>query len=100
MLTQDPAIRNSLHLDVQPKIVYHSPTILYLGIPLTQDLKWNNLLVDNPCSLAKMLTKRVNAITKLRKFVSFKMIKQIASGIFMSKLHYGMELWAGAPNYL
>ena len=100
VITQNPDIRSQISLDVQPKRIYHTPTIQYLGISISQDLKWNEFLVNNKNSLTKMLNKRISAIKKLRKCVSFKQMKTIASGIFMSKLHYGMELWAGAPNYL
>ena len=30
---------------------------------------------------------------KLRKYISFKFARSLASAIFMSKLHYGAELW-------
>ena len=65
VINQDPIIRKELHLDIQPERIIHSPTILYLGIALVQDLKWNKFIIDNKFSLPKMLTKRVNAICKL-----------------------------------
>ena len=100
VLSQNPEIRKEIYLDVQPKRIVHTPTFQYLGISISQDLKWNEFLLNNKNSLSKQLTKRITAIKKLKKYVDFKQIKVIASGIFMSKFHYGMELWAGAPTYL
>ena len=61
---------------------------------------WNEFLVNNKNSLAKQLTKIITALKKLRKYVSTPLIKKIAAGIFMSKIHYGMEMWVAAPFYL
>ena len=99
VLTQNPNIRNEIFLEVQPKRITHSPSIQYLGIAISHDLKWNEFLINNKNSLTKQLTKRISAIKKLRKYITFKQMKIIANGIFMSKFHYGMELWAGTPNY-
>ena len=57
-------------------------------------------MINSKNSLAKQLTKRITAIKKLKKHVSQKLLIKIASGIFMSKYHYGMEMWASTPNYL
>ena len=100
VLTKNPEIREQVFLEVQPKRILHSPTIQYLGISISQDLKWNEFLINNKNSLSKQLTKRINAIKKLRNYVDFQQLKVIATGIFMSKFHYGMEMWAGAPTYL
>ena len=100
IISQNPDVRNSVFLDVQSARIVHSPTILYLGFPISQDLRWNEFLVNNKNSLAKQLTKRITALKKLNKYVCQKLLKKIASGIFMSKFHYGMEMWAAAPNYL
>ena len=100
VLSQNPEVRKSVFLEVHPKRIVHSPTIQYLGISISENLKWNEFLINNKNSLIKQLNKRISAIKKLRKYVNFKQIKIISAGIFMSKLLYGMELWAGAPNYL
>ena len=39
VISQNPETRSSVFLDVQPTRIVHSPTILYLGIPISQDLK-------------------------------------------------------------
>ena len=76
-------------------------TVLYCTVLYCTVLyRWNEFLIGNKNSLAKQLIKRINAIQKLRKYVSFAQVKTITSGIFLSKCHYGMELWAGAPLYL
>ena len=51
-------------------------------------------------SLYKQLTQHISALKKICKFISFKFAKNLANEIFTSKLHYGAELWGGAPNYI
>ena len=100
VISQNPQTRSSVFLDVQPTRIIHSPTILYLGITISQDLKWNEFLINSKNSLSKQLIKRITAIKKLNKHVTQKLLIKIANGIFLSKYHYGMEMWASAPNYL
>ena len=66
---------------------------------ISDDFKWNSHLTDCKDSLTKQLTKRINAMRKLRPFINNKLIKQIANCIFESKFNYSAELWIGAPNY-
>ena len=65
VLSQNPDIRKQIYLDVQPKRIVHTPKIQYLGISISQDLKWNDFLIDNKNSLSKQLTKRISAIKNL-----------------------------------
>ena len=55
---------------------------------------------QNGLSFSVDKTTVVNAIKILRKSSDFSTVKQFANGIFMSKLTYGAEIWAGAPKYL
>ena len=100
IVSKNPDVRKQLFLDVQPERIKHSPTFQYLGISISQDLKWNEFLLNNKNSLSKQLSKRITAIKKLKKYIKFPLLKIIATGIFMSKMHYGMELWSAAPQYL
>ena len=44
----------------------------------------------------KSLSTRVSHLIRLSRFTNFHSMKQIANGIFLSKLIYGIAVWGGA----
>ena len=100
IVSKHPDRRNQLYLPTNKKTVYPVKHHKYLGISVSDDLKWNNHITDAKDSLTKQLKTRLNALKKVRPYVDEKLMRQITNGIFASKLGYGLELWAGAPNYL
>ena len=100
VITDKPNIRETIYLKAEPKNVTPSRGFTYLGIEISDNLKWNYWLEDSPKNLINQLKKRIIALRLLKKYVSFKMMKVFANGIFLSKLLYGAELWGGAPQYL
>ena len=71
-----------------------------LGGFISNDLTWKENLKDNEKSLFRIVTSRINALSKICRISSFKTRKMIANGIFMSKIIYLIQLWCGAPQYL
>ena len=71
-----------------------------LGAHIHQDMRWRENILDNKDSLLKSLNKRQGALKSLSKVASFKTMKTIADGIFMSKLIYMMPVWGGCEDYL
>ena len=71
-----------------------------LGAYIHEDMKWTEHIMTNDDSLIKSLNKRQAAIKKISLSASFKARKNLANGIFMSKLIYLMPLWAGCENNL
>ena len=67
---------------------------------MTHDLSWIYFLMDGKMSIKNQLTTRLNALRILSKTTKPKIKKMLASGIFMSKIYYWAEIWAGAPKYL
>ena len=63
-----------------------------LGGFISNDLTWKEHLRDNKKSLFKILTSRINALSKISRISSFKTRKIIANGIFLSKLIYLIQL--------
>ena len=61
---------------------------------------WKEHIRDNEHSLFKILTSRINALSKISKISSFKTRKIIANGIFISKLIYLIQLWGGCSQFL
>ena len=100
VLTKNPDIRKQLHLPTDKKTVVPSKSHKYLGITVTDNLKWNNQLIYSKNSLSKQLVTRLSALRKIRPFVRLRLMKQLTNGLFASKVNYGSELWIGAPNYL
>ena len=71
-----------------------------LGCWVSEDLKWSEYLVDSEDNLLKSLNMRLGALKKVGKVASFKNIKMIANGLYMSKLSYLIALWGGCGAVL
>ena len=71
-----------------------------LGGYVSNDFKWNQHLRDNEKSLFRILTSRINALSKMSKVSSFKTRKLLANGMVISILIYLIQVWGGCNNYL
>ena len=71
-----------------------------LGAIISNDLGWNQHVKDHKNSMFKILTSRVNALSKLCRVSDFKTHKMIANGIFMSNLTGLIQLWSGCSEFL
>ena len=71
-----------------------------LGAQVHQNMGWRKHIMDNKDALIKSLNKRIRAMKKISRVASFKTRKNIANGIFMSKLIYLMPVWIGCDDYL
>ena len=96
-----------LHVDTATALIIKpssrvepSITERLLGAEIHHDMRWREHILDADNSLVKALNKRLGALMKIQKRISFKSRKQIANGIFMSKLIYLMPVWSGCEEYL
>ena len=102
VLTKTNAVCDNIELVIEGKQIPIKPvrSIVYLGIQIQDDLRWNQFVAEGPDNLAKKLRQKLNAIKILRKYLSIKTTKMILNGIFMLTLYYGACLWVGSQNYL
>ena len=66
-----------------------------LGVIFSKDLKWDNYI-------NKITTSSFGALktlTRLKRFVSFKLRKQLAETLVLSRLDYGNAMYHGAHMY-
>ena len=101
VITNQSNICDNIRVEVQGKEditpVRH---MVYLGIHVQDDLRWNQFIADSKDNLVKRLRSKINAIKIIRRYLSLKTTKMILNGVFMSTLLYGACLWQGAPQYL
>ena len=71
-----------------------------LGCLMSSDFSWNAYLRDDEHSLYRQVITRINVLSKISKYSSFKTRKMIANGIIMSKFTYLIQLWGGCSKYL
>ena len=71
-----------------------------LGGFISNNLTWKENIRDNKKSLFRIITSRINALSKISRISSFKTRKMIANGIVMSKIIYLIQLWGSSPKYL
>ena len=71
-----------------------------LGAIISNDMEWNLHVRDHEKSMFRILTSRVNALSKVCKLGDFKTRKLIANGMFMSNLISLIQLWSGTSEFL
>ena len=55
----------------------------YLGIEISDNLKWNYFLEESKINLISALKKRLQALRLLKKYANFPLMKKYANGIFL-----------------
>ena len=81
-LNQKQERKDKLFLPTPMEPVKPVKTHRYLGITVSDYLKWNAHLTDDKECMTKQLTRRINALKKIRPYVNDKLMRQIANGIF------------------
>ena len=101
-ISEDINIKESLHIptDNNNENVTNKNTINILGIKINGNLKMNDHITNGKQSLICQLTSRINALKKLVKKSDFNFSLNLANGLFMSKLVYGIQAWGLAAKYL
>ena len=89
-----------IYLDTGSEIILPQSEEKLLGALVSNCLNWNSHIRNNSKSLITALTSRVNALSKVCEYSSFKSRKMVANGVFMSYLSYLMPLYGGCPEYL
>ena len=87
-------------LNTGTEVIEPIPSEKLLGGYISSDFTWNNHIRDNQNSVFKTLVSRINALSKISNFCSFKTRKMIANGVVQSRLIYLIQLWGGCSNYL
>jgi hypothetical protein len=64
-----------------------------LGIQVANTLKWNLNIVASKDSPIKSLHNRLAMLRLLARSAPHNTLKNIANGIIMSKILYGIETW-------
>ena len=91
---------NLVQLRTPGKLIVPSKREILLGAWIHQDLKWEEHIQNNEESLLRSLNKRLGALKLVCRIASFKTRKDIANGIFLSKLSYLIALWGGCTSTL
>ena len=71
-----------------------------LGGVISNNFTWNNHIRDNKTSMFKILTSKINALSKVSRISNFKTRKMVASGLVMSTLNYLVQLYGSCSGYL
>ena len=79
-------------LDTGTEIIEPKSDERLLGGRISNDMKWNCHIRDNKQSLIAILTSRINAMSKMSTYSSFKNRKMIANGVVMSYMTYLIQV--------
>ena len=101
-ITEDINTAQSLYIDGTNvnDVVRNKNTINILGIKVSNNMKINDHIIGGKDSLLNQLNSRINALKKLVKISDQKFSINLANGLFMSKLTYGIQVWGLGPKYL
>lgn len=78
------------------KLIERVPTFKLLGVTFSEDMTWNNH-VKNISAKAYGTFK---SLTLLKRYLPYKLRKQLAETLILSKLDYGNAIINNAPTYL
>ena len=92
VITKKKEIKDNFNLEVNKKIIKHSPQIKVLEIILEENLMWDE---HAKRILIPELTNRVKTFKKISKYLGNNFKKVYSNSIFRSKLLYGIESWGG-----
>ena len=71
-----------------------------MGLQISNNLSWNDYVLNNENSLVKSLSRRINCLTKVCSGADFKSRKMIATGLVMLRLTYRIQVYGQANDYL
>ena len=81
---------SDLKIKLSGKILYPTESVKYLGVKIDTNLSWQYHVND----LSVKLNRANVLLFKMRKYVSFKILKSIYFTIFDSYLTYCCLVWA------
>ena len=90
----------NITLDTGNEIIEPRSEDRLLGGIISSNLKWKSHIQDHQQSLSAILTSKINALSKISAYSSFKTRKTIANGVVMSYLTYLIQLYGGCSEYL
>ena len=92
--------RNLVEIIAGNTTIRPTPSEKLLGLNINENLKWHDHILTNEKSLLRNLTSRMNALSKVSRFASFKSRLMIANSIFNSTLTYMIAIWGGTDKYV
>ena len=97
--TKQMARRHSFNLEVKSnngKPMERVPAFKLLGVTFTEDLTWNNHIKKASGKAYATL----KSLALLKRYLPYKIRKQLAETLVLSKLNYGNAIFKNAPSYL
>ena len=92
VLSKIPAHMLEIKIPAEPEEIVHSSKVKILGVEIDHMINWKYFLLDGTMSVCKQLKTRLNSLKLLKRSSMETHMRMFASGIFMSKLEYGVEV--------
>ena len=89
-----------ISLDTGTEIIEPKSGEKLLGAKISNDFRWNLHIRDDEFSMFRSLTSKINALSKISAFASFKTRKMVAMGLILSTLTYIIQVYGGCSGYL
>ena len=99
-ITKNINLKEIIKIPTEEEDITHQSQITILGIVVQDNMKLNNWIDKGRESLINQLKTRLSALKKIAPTSNYKLRKNLANGIFQSKLVYGIQVWGTAPKYL
>ena len=77
-----------------------TPSEKLLGLNINENMKFHDHILTNEKSLLRNLTSRMNAVSRVSKYSSFKTRLMIANAVFNSVPIYMISVWGGSEKFV
>ena len=89
-----------IQLNTGSEMISPSDTERLLGAEVSNNFTWNAHITGTDKSMCKILTSKINALSKVSQTADFKTRKMIGNAIVMSRIVYVIQLYGTAADYL
>ena len=97
IVTKDRKLRENFNIVLENKTVRHQRKVRILGNVIDEDLSWDKQMTS---ILIPQLANRVRTLKLTAKYLDRKFRRQYTTGVFRSKLLFGIESWGGCSKGL
>ena len=86
---------STINEDGEEKLICPEKQIRLLGINLEQNLSWNAHILTGKKAILPAVRKQLGALKSISKEIPQKSRLQLANGLIISRISYGIALWGG-----
>ena len=100
VLSKKPSRRMEIQIPTEDQPIKHSNKVKILGVEIDHTLNWKKKINRGSNGHHQTVKNKSQLTQIIKKKSSEAQMRMFASGIYMSKLEYGAEVWSSARAYI